>query len=280
MSTQLLVLTDSVAVFILILVAGCIVYLVGRHFPKSKAKVKPASFNMVFYLKVWGVALACGLIVSWLNPKNELNVLTYFLILFLLPYALLSNRQRKFNEQLFYDVILYTSSVAASLKTQGNVYVALNRSSQELGEPLRQDVFELIDSLADDKVSTQKVLDKMAIRYPYTIIRQLNILIIQMHYESNISDTKIIKAFQDDIEQLNRDVKQNQAQRKVLRMQYLALTGGCMVSLWLLIRQLEQSLNLSVAQGWLSNISLFFYLICLVLLFFVDQYFNTHMTRE
>ncbi len=280
MSSRFIAGIDSVVLAGAVVMAGWLVTGWPFVFRKRTAGLAMQKTSGRFYLKISLAAAGCGLIVSWLNPDNIYNLLIYFMALFFLPYVYMADVKRKKDERVFADVIIYVSEMALMLKQDGNVYTALSRTNEELDNPLHDDISRLIATLAQSRTDTVSLLSQMAIKYPYTIIRQLNILILQMYYESNISDNGLLASFQNDIDRLSYDVRTNQSRRKVLRIQYIGLTAGCVVSLWLMAGQLNTSLSTPSTKTLFSSVTLGFDIAVLAILFIVDQYFNTHTTRE
>ena len=235
--------------------------------------------SLIYYLKIILISVAATLMISYINPDNMGNLIIYFLMIVCVPFVIAGNQQAKSQQIMFEKIIGFCSSMAMLLKQNENVYNALEKCLDEEKGYLQQDIEEVMNALPQPKQQLEKVLKKVERRYPYTIIRELNIIILQMHYEGMNDRQHIISVFENDVELLQNDIRENQSKRKLLRVQYIGLSCGCMGTLWLLVNQLNASIGLC-DNKLIGNIMLFYYVAVLVMLFFVDRYFTTHLSKE
>jgi len=272
MSSELIMIIASSIIAIIII----LIYLFGKNFIKEKRIVTKLDTKSSIQMIISTILVV--LAISYLNPNSIGNIVMYFVMLFLMPYVYLSNQKRKKDEYQFNEIILLCNNVATLLKQNHNAYLSLSTAQNEINGELKKDVDELLRVLQEDKRESANVYNQFAEKYNYTIIKEFNVLILQIYYENNSNIDKMIDLFQEDVEKLLLDVKENQVKRKMIRIQYIALSIGCIGGEWYLIDQLSGSLRKS--STLYGNISFIYSAVVLICLFFVDQYFNNHITKE
>lgn len=272
MKISTIMLLASIGIVFLVI----IIWLIGKKVFKEKRI--SSKFQIKNYLQMILASILVALAITFLNPNNWGNIVIYFVVLFMMPYVYLSNQKRKQDEHLFSELILLCNNMATLLKQNHNAYLSLSIAQKDVTNDLKNDVDELLKVLQEDKKESAIVYEQFAQKYNYTIIKQLNVLILQIHYENNTNIDKVIDLFQDDVERLMLDVKENQVKRKMLRIQYIGLSIGCVCGEWYLVNNLQQSIK--GAASFYGTMSIVYIIAVLICLFFVDQYFNNHITKE
>jgi len=261
---------DAVGIFLCVFIAGLFVF-------KTNIKIK-LKYQSKFYLQVGVLSFVFSYIISKLNPNNIGNTFVYLLCFVLIPFVYGNNKSAKIQQECFEEIILFCQSMSVNLKDTQNVALSLEKSKNVASSYLSDDIDKISESLSEEQEVSKKVMDEFVNKYKYSILSQLTMIMLSIHYENSENYESILDVFQQDTEQLLKDIKENQQKRKALRIQYIGLSIGCMLALWLFVRQLRSSIN--NIQASLSNVVLIYYLLTLVILFIVDTYFSTHISKE
>ncbi|MEA5027141.1 MAG: hypothetical protein VB012_05760 [Erysipelotrichaceae bacterium] len=250
-----------------------------------KISIKPIKwcfleFKWNYQLIIIIAASVSALTMELFGLSLLIRVLFFFLFLILIPQIIRNNIIRKEQERLFRDIILYCHNMAMLLKQNQNVHSALTTVVNDLNPVLQKDIMILIDGLDKKQEHLEHRLELMARKYPYSIIRNLNSIMIHMHYEDNHINEEILNTFYADTDQLNKDIKANRIKRQSLRLQYILITIGSILSYLFLYSQLKQIFRETFQTETLQILN-FIYIICTVLsTVYVDNYFNHHLSKE
>jgi len=229
------------------------------------------------------IFLAAGSVsyfVSKFSYSGLTSALVFISVLGLAPLLLDGERKRNANENLFSDVILFCQNMGMLLKQSHNVYSSLLKASEDLEGSLKEDAVFLLNSLEEGK---DKAIESMAIlekNYPYSCIRNLDIIILHMFFETANVDDSLLATYQDDVTALERDVRQNKEKRKSLRMSYIIISLGSIIAYWFFVRSLSGTFD-SIFNNDFYRISNAVYVFAAMLsFFFVDRFFNMNTTKE
>jgi len=170
--------------------------------------------------------------------------------------------------------------MALLLKQTGNVYGSLNKVIDDVNSQLAEDIRIIINSLEASKMETEDILNEFSHKYPYTVIKNLNAILIHMHYENDQINDAVLNTFYDDTETLNKDVKENSIKRRSLRLQYILITVGCLLSYWFLLNQLQGIFTSNMMNDSFKLINSVYLFLTLIILLIVDNYFNSNITKE
>ena len=272
---------QAVLIFVAI---SAILFVIFAEKKQKRKRVKRrnlySSFPPRSLLTILAASLGVTLFLNSAEGSVITSVMVFSLLMFLLPYALLNNQERLLKEAIFDDVILYCQNMAMLLKQSHNAYSSLKKVQSDLQTSLADDVKELIAALDNGREATIECMEIIEKNYPYTSIQNLDVIILHMQFEhANINDS-LIMLYQEDIDALEKDVRDNKLKRKVLRLQYIFITAICFVTYWFFIKQIKPSF----VEGFETDIfkigNAVYILSTLVSLFFVDRYFNSTTTKE
>jgi len=281
---DLILIAQAVFLFIVILFILLFVFT-------DKKKAKPnfvvkkrtsiyKNFDSKSILLILLASAGATLLISVLSTSTLTTVITFICIASLLPYSLTSERLRITHENIFDDVIVYCQNMAMLLRQSHNVYSSLNKVKEDLTTTLAEDVKSLIYALDEGKEATKQAMEQIEKNYPYTCIKDLNVILMYMQFENaNISDS-LLGIFQDDLDILEKDVKDNKARRKLLRFQYIAITVASMFIYWFFLIQIQSIVSKGFDTTQYKVLSTLYILLNLVSLFIVDRRFSSTMTKE
>ena len=277
---DLMMLIQAILIFITTAVILLVIY--SEKKPKKRIKRRNIYQNFPPQTIASIVAASFGVAV-FLNSASEsviTSTMVFALMVFLLPYSLLNNQDRLYREAIFDDVIIYCQNMSMLLKRSHNAYDSLKKVRQDLKTSLADDIGSLVDALDEGREATSECMKIMEKNYSYSCITNLNVIILHMQFEhANIDDALIIN-FQEEIETLDTDVKNNKAKRKALRLQYIFITAICLVTYWFFIEQIRPSFASGFEKDIFKIGNAIYILSTLVCLFFVDRYFNSTTTKE
>lgn len=270
---------------VLIFVAVSVILFVIYSEKKQKKKIVKrrniySNFPLRSLVTIFAASLGVTLFLNSVENNTITSVMVFSLLMFLLPYALLNNQERLLREAIFDDVILYCQNMAMLLKQSHNAYSSLKKVQEDLQTSLADDVAALIAALDNGREATIESMAIIEKNYPYTCIQNLDVIILHMQFEhANINDS-LIMLLQEDIDALEKDVRDNKIKRRILRIQYIFITAACFITYWFFIKQIRPSF----ADGFEKEIfkvgNAVYILSTLVSLFFVDRYFNSTTTKE
>lgn len=278
---KIVIIIQAVLIFVAI---STILIIIFSENKQSKIKVKRRNIYSNFpprsLITIFMASLGVTLFINSAAGNVITGVMVFSLLVFLLPYSLLNNQERLLREAIFDDVISYCQEMAMLLKQNHNAYYSLNKVQGNLRTSLADDVNSLIASLDNGKETTKQSMAIIDRNYDYTIIKSLNVIILHMQFEhANINDDLILN-FLSELDALEKDVRDNKAKRRTLRLQYIFITAACFVTYWFFIEQIKPSFM----EGFEKNIfkigNAVYIVSTLVCLFFVDRYFNSTTTKE
>ncbi|MEA5017826.1 MAG: hypothetical protein VB009_03805 [Erysipelotrichaceae bacterium] len=277
---------------IITIITFIMVVIFGLWFLRVELRIKSkASNNLVKRLKqrkinmrkiLPAIIIACGfaLLVDSLVNHVYISLSFYLLFLVLIPYLYYADLKRKSNEELFRNVILYSHNMGMLLNESRNVYYALTTVQNDLSEPLRSDVLIVIEALSNPKNEAEIILKVFETKHPYSIIKHLNVIILHMHYENDHIAKAILDTFYNDIKELNKEFGENMIKRKTLRLQYIMISFGSLAAYWFMYLQLSNVFKNHASINGLNTANAIYLLITIMVMLLVDNYFNTHITRE
>lgn len=257
--------------FVVMFISGFSIYRkeVTKYF------IKPIKY----YIEIIAISFIFAYLVTILSSKNVANIIVYFICLVFLPYIKIANESKKYNEQIFMDIIHYCSYMSVQLRQSPNVSYAIEKCCSNMKSPFANDLLQIANCFDEDKIAAKEKMDELCSKYNYSIIKKLNIIILQFQYDDKRSCEMILDVFQDDIDRLSKDVKDNQKKRKMLKVQYIGLTIGSMLAMFLLTKQLTASLGINHVTS-IDNLILGYYVLTIIALFLVELYFNNNITKE
>ncbi len=269
-----------------------VIVILGLWFIDTKLSIKSkTSNNLIKRLKqsrismkkiLPAIIIACGfaLVVESLVNHVYISLSFYLLFLILIPYLYYADLKRKSNEELFRNVILYSHNMGMLLNESHNVHYALITVQNDLSEPLRSDVIIVIEALSNPKSEAEIILKVFETKHPYSIIKHLNVIMLHMHYENDNIAKAILDTFYNDIKELNKEFGENMIKRKTLRLQYIMISFGSLAAYWFMYLQLSNVFKNHASINELNTANAIYLLVTIMVMLLVDNYFNTHITRE
>lgn len=275
---MLIILLSNVFLFGLLIVLGRLLLNV-----KEKKKIQ-IRFHSSYSLKSWLLMImasfALTMLLSQITFSHVTNVMLFLSFVTLFPAVISSEMKRREQEELFSEVILYCQNTAVLLKQNHNVYSTVQKISDDVNEPLRSDLKILTASLEEGKEQCEKVMRTLEKKYPYSCVQNLDVILLYMFFENSNIPTSLLETYQDDIEKLEQDVKDNRSKRKTLRMQYILITVGSLLSYWLMLHQIQLSFRENLESLAFKQFNALYIFTTLLCLFAVDRYFNSNITKE
>lgn len=226
------------------------------------------------------VALMSSVVMYYFSPDTITGVVVFVLVFYLMPYAILSRERTKRDDLIFKNIMIYANNSIMVIKQEGNVFKTLVRVSEDLDEPLKSDVLKLVNALEEDFNSAKKVFRYFEDKYNYTIVKQLDVLFLKMHYEDSLIREEVLNTLSDDVYRLSNDVEDNKAKRSTLRIEFILISILCLLLYFFVLGKLEVTGLFESFERQITLINILFVVSVIVLLFFVDQYFNSNLLRE
>ena len=270
------------AILILILVCAVLLFIFSDN--KKKTKVKKRNIYKTFPLKSLIVislaSFGVSLFINSISSDPLTSAMVFVLLVSLIPYSLINAQERMKKEAIFDDVILFCTNTAMLLKQTHNVYASLSKVKEDLSTSLKEDVADLIYCLDNDKEKVRESMEMIEHNYPYSCIKNLDVIIMHMQFEhANIND-KLLINYQEDLDLLEKDVKDNKAKRKALRIQYILITVISVVAYWFFVNQLKETFANGFENELYKMAHTAYVFLTIISLFFVDRYFNSTTTKE
>ena len=270
------------AILILILVCAVLLFVFSDN--KKKTKVKKRNIYKTFPLKSLIVislaSFGVSLFINSISSDPLTSAMVFALLVSLIPYSLINAQERIKKEAIFDDVILFCTNTAMLLKQTHNVYASLSKVKEDLSTSLKEDVADLIYCLDNDKEKVRESMEMIEHNYPYSCIKNLDVIIMHMQFEhANIND-KLLINYQEDLDLLEKDVKDNKAKRKALRIQYILITVISVVAYWFFVNQLRETFANGFENELYKMAHTAYVFLTIISLFFVDRYFNSTTTKE
>jgi len=269
---------------ILILILICTVLLFVFSDNKKKTKVKKRNIYETFSPKslivICLASFGVSLFINSISSDPLTSAMVFALLISLIPYSLINAQERIKKEAIFDDVILFCTNTAMLLNQTHNVYASLSKVKEDLSTTLKEDIADLIYCLDNDKEKVRESMEMIEHNYPYSCIKNLDVIIMHMQFEhANIND-KLLINYQEDLDLLEKDVKDNKAKRKALKIQYILITVISVVAYWFFVNQLKTTFTNSFENEFYKMAHTVYVFLTIVCLFFVDRYFNSTTTKE
>ena len=270
------------AILILILICAVLLFVFSDN--KKKTKVKKRNIYETFSPKSLVViclaSFGVSLFINSISSDPLTSAMVFALLISLIPYSLINAQERIKKEAIFDDVILFCTNTAMLLNQTHNVYASLSKVKDDLSTTLKEDIADLIYCLDNDKEKVRESMEMIEHNYPYSCIKNLDVIIMHMQFEhANIND-KLLINYQEDLDLLEKDVKDNKAKRKALRIQYILITVISVVAYWFFVNQLKTTFTNSFENEFYKMAHTVYVFLTIVCLFFVDRYFNSTTTKE
>lgn len=270
------------AILILILVCAVLLFVFSDN--KKKTKVKKRNIYKTFPLKSLIVislaSFGVSLFINSISSDPLTSAMVFALLVSLIPYSLINAQERMKKEAIFDDVILFCTNTAMLLKQTHNVYASLSKVKEDLSTSLKEDVADLLYCLDNDKEKVRESMEMIEHNYPYSCVKNLDVIIMHMQFEhANIND-KLLINYQEDLDLLEKDVKDNKAKRKALRIQYIFITIISVVAYWFFVNQLKGTFAGGFDNEIYKLAHTTYVFLTIISLFFVDRYFNSTTTKE
>lgn len=226
------------------------------------------------------VALISSVVMYYFSPDTITGIVVFVLVFYLMPYAVLSRERTKRDDLIFKNIMIYANNSIMVIKQERNVFKTLVRVSEDLDEPLKNDVLKLVNALEEDLNSAKKVFRYFEDKYNYTIVKQLDVLFLKMHYEDSLIREEVLNTLSDDVYRLSNDVEDNKAKRSTLRIEFILISILCLLLYFFVLGRLSDTGLFESFERQITLINILFVVSVIVLLFFVDQYFNSNLLRE
>ena len=252
---------------------------------KKEKKIKKRSDYLkytprtVLYLILASIGITY--LVNAISASSITTIVVFIAAIMLLPYVYESNMKRKHMEDIFQDVILYCSTMGMLLKQTKNVYASLLRVKDDLRTHFADDIQKLIEVMDEgSREKTYEAMKQIEKNYPYTCIVNLDLIMLHMAYENANMDPNLFDTYQDDVSDLEKDIKRNKLKRLTLRIQYVGISVGCLFLYWWFMQQLIPVYPEGFSSSTFKVLNLMFISGTLIVLFIVDRYFNANISKE
>lgn len=276
-----LLLSQAGIVFILTFAVLFFVYKRDKEsgFVKARHRIYNSfSFRAVVYILI--AALAITYVVSQFSYSGLTTALVFVAVLGLAPLLLSNAKKRNEQEELFSEVVLFCQNTGMLLKQTHNPYKSIKNASEDLETILRDDIRGLLSAMEagrEDTINAMAVLEK---NYPYSCIKNLNIIILHMYYENANVDDTLLTTYQDDVTVLEQDIRRNKLKRRSLRLSYIIITVGSVAAYWFFVGSLSETFSDSFNNDFYRVLNMFYIFGTMIAFFFVDRYFNLNTTKE
>jgi len=276
-------LITAIQGIILFLLISILLLFVFTDNGKEKT-IKKRSIYRNFSIKTTIIIVLTSIAITMFINSISFDVLTsgivFSILIALVPYSIMNAQDRIKRESIFDDVILYCQNTAMLLKQTHNVYSSLVKVKDDLTTSIKEDVNDLLVCLDSDKQKVKESMEMMEHNYPYSCIKNLNVIIMHMQFEqANVNDALLIN-YQEDLDALEKDVRDNKIKRKSLRVTYIAITIISVVAYWFFVAQLKATFAAGFDSKIYKTAHTLFVSLTLLSLFFVDRYFNSTTTKE
>lgn len=276
---ELLAFAQALLIFLLSMMLLNII----RARPEKK-KIKKKSIYTTFDLKTLVSMIAASAGVTYLLSKVAATGITTFVlfitIITIAPYMFINNANRKRNEAILNDIILYCQNVTLLLKQTGKVYHSIETVVNDLNTEFKDDIMVLLENFQYSEQIVRETMEDIEKKYPYTCLMQLHIIMLYMNYESERISPALIDTFQDDVSLLDEDIRNNMSVRKAMRIQYFGITAGSILIYYAFCSQLKSMMEGVFTSGSYQVINLVYLFLNIIAVFFIDRYFNAHTSVE
>ncbi|MGB4984307.1 MAG: hypothetical protein WBO70_00855 [Erysipelotrichaceae bacterium] len=247
---------------------------------KKKAKHYGTDYTLSNYLKQVLILVIGCVFFNLIQPNSLLTGVLIVAGTIIIPIVYLDNMKRQFNEEIFKQILIYCYNTALLLKQTCQTHESLRIVLEDIKDPLKKDILKLVKAFDIGKDATIKVMKDINIKYPYSIIKQLNLIMIQMYYESCENSSDMIDVYINDVEVLNADMIKNSTARKVLRMQYIALSALALGGYYFMLNSMKDIMGNVLDAPWYQLCYVMFITTIFASLFFANNYFNNNITKE
>jgi len=277
---ELITAIQGIILFLLISILLFFVFIDN----KKEKTIKKRNIYRNFSIKTTIIIVLTSIAITMFINSISFDVLTsgivFSILIALVPYSIMNAQDRIKREAIFDDVILYCQNTAMLLKQTHNVYSSLVKVKDDLTTSIKEDVNDLLVCLDSDKQKVKESMEMMEHNYPYSCIKNLNVIIMHMQFEqANVNDALLIN-YQEDLDALEKDVRDNKIKRKSLRVTYIAITIISVVAYWFFVAQLKATFASGFDSKIYKTAHTLFVSLTLLSLFFVDRYFNSTTTKE
>jgi len=225
--------------------------------------------------------VATTYLLSSIHEKTYTTVILFITISAVAPYVVINNMHRIEAEKLFNEIVVTCQSIALLLRQTGAPYEALVSAANNItNQDLRNDVNSIAQSLYKPKEVALELMDVLEKKYPYTVIKSLNIIIIYMFYESSKFQSELLELYEDDVHELQKAIKKNQTKRTTLRIQYIGINVGCLLTYSFFLSSIKGSLGSGLDTGWFSVMNTSFLTLMVISLYLLDSMFCKRLTTE
>lgn len=268
---------------VLFIILFFFLYFIESKGTKSKIGERGKLFGVYSYPVLFYILLAAGGItyVAGEISKSALSAsLVFVAVLGLCPLYLANTSKRLHQEQIFSDVTLYCQNMGMMLKQTHSVYSSMERVSRDLETELREDVKGLLKAFEGDQKTVRDTMKTMEKNYPYSCIRNLDAILLHMFYENAQVDDSLLVTYQEDVTALEQDVRKNKMKRRTLRISYIIITIGSILTYWAFLNSLRDSFGDVFDSVVYRGVNLAYLFATLFSFFAVDRYFNINTTKE
>jgi len=276
-----LLLGQAGIVFILIFAVLFFVYKRDKEsgFVKERHGIFRAfSPRIIIYIVI--AALAITYVVSQFSYSGLTTALVFVAVLGLAPLLLNNAKKRNEQEEVFSDVVLFCQNTGMLLKQTHNPYKSIKNASEDLETTLKDDISGLLSAMENGREETVNAMAVLEKNYPYSCIRNLNVIILHMYYENANVDDTLLTTYQDDVTVLEQDIRRNKVKRRSLRISYIIITVGSVAAYWFFVGSLSETFSDSFNNDFYRILNMVYIFGTMLAFFFVDRYFNLNTTKE
>lgn len=277
---------QAVIIFLLISLYGYLIYAQEEvEIKAGKIKNRTSiwkTFNPKMIVLIVAASLGLSLVVGFLATGTVTKITLPVAFVLIAPYVVVNNLNRIKQEDLEKDIIFFCSTMCMLLRQNKNVYKSLNVAKETVGIDLKKDIEIIMSSLNEgNKEKTLQVLKVFEKNYPYSCIRHLDIIMVQMFYTKPEMLEQTLSTFQEDISNLERDINKNKAKRNRMRIQYIGITICCLLTYYLFYKMVFPSYKDVLVNNTTFDIINFCFIFgCVGSCVLIDRYFNTHLSVE
>lgn len=282
---NLIFIVQAIIIGLLIILYGYFVYA-GQEVETKAGKIRTRTsiwktFTPKMIVLIIAASLGLSFIVGILATGTVTKITLPVAFVMVAPYVVTNNLNRIKQEDLEKDIILFCSTMCMLLRQNQNVYKSLGIAKEAVGIDLRKDIEIVMSSLNEhNKDKTIQVLKIFEKNYPYSCIRHLDIIMVQMFYTKLEMLDQTLSTFQEDISSLERDINKNKVKRTRMRIQYIGITVCCLITYYVFYKMVFPSYqDVLLNNNIFDLINFCFIFWCMISSVLVDRYFNTHLTN-
>lgn len=276
---------SCILIFVITLILLNLAYGTGKRRRLHKVKKRQSLYRtldlkMVVYLLLAAGAATC--VINTISYSTITTSIVFVCLVAMAPYILANNAKRIHQEDVFQDVILYCQNMGMLLKQYHNVYMALSKVKDDLNTELAKDVESLMILMnrGENRAVIQEAMQDIEENYQYTCLKNLHLIMLHMQYENAKIEDDLIDTYQDDVAALANDVRINKSTRKTMRIQYIGISIGCILIYKFFLDSMKDTLVTQMNTFSFNVINSIFIFAVIISLFYIDRYFNAHITKE